>query len=165
MAQEASDHYIGDCENCEAKRVDCCLECERCRGGCCRCYVFGRWDYPIAWDAERFLFITQKHSDLTEFVESRTTEILKRLGHKGWLLKFDEYNITYQWNGSCHCHPSYQEATFPADWICAKDWEIKVDAEVTNRQAKERAVELKNHQMREQQERKDFERLQAKYGR
>lgn len=162
MTQEAPDGYAGDCVKCKTKAVNCCIECEQCHD-CCRCRIFGQWDYPIAWDAERFLFITQKHSDLTEFVESRTTKILKRLGHQGWLSEFDEYNVTYQWNGSCHCHPSYKEAKFPAEWIFAEDWETRVDAEVMKQKTAIAIRESREQQLRERQERKDFERLRAKF--
>lgn len=160
--QELLEKYAGDCVKCNSKAVDCCVECERC-SGCCRCRVFGQWDYPIAWDAERYAFITQKHSDLTDFVESRTTAILKRLGHRGWLSEFDEYNVTYEWNDSCNCHPSLRQAKFPADWIFAEDWEAKVDTEVAKQKAKQQAVELKNQQIKEEQDRKQYEKLKAKF--
>lgn len=123
----------------------------------------GEWTYPIAWDAAKYAFITQKYSDLTEFVESRTTAILKRLEHKGWLKEFDEHNVTYEWNDSCHCHPSYREARFPANWIFAENWQELVDAEVAKQKAKQQEIELKNQQIREKQEREQFEKLRAKF--
>lgn len=120
----------------------------------------GAWD---SWNAQRYIVHTRRHLELTDFVEYRTKEILERLGHRGYLAEFDEHNVTYEWNDSCHCHPSMRQATFPADWIFAEDWESKVDAEIAKQKAKQQAIELKNQQLQEQQEREKFEKLKAKF--
>lgn len=116
-----------------------------------------------SWNAQRYIVHTRRHQELTDFVEYRTKEILKRLGHRGYLAEFDEYNVTYEWNDSCHCHPSMRQAKFPARWLFAETWEEDVDAEVANQKAKQRAIELKNQQLQEQQEREKFEKLKAKF--
>lgn len=115
------------------------------------------------WNVNRFIVHTRRHEELTDIVERRTTEILQRLKHRGWLKEFNEYNVTYEWNGSCHCHPSYEQTTFPSEWIFADDWEKQVDVVLAKQEAKRRADDAANQAIKERQERQQLETLQQKY--
>lgn len=119
------------------------------------------WD---SWNAQRYSVHTRRHQELTDLVEYKTTEILKRLGHKGWLKEFDESNVTYEWNDSCHCHPSYREARFPANWIFAENWEQLVDEEKVRQKVVLDAKEKSNREIQEREERERYEKLKVKFG-
>lgn len=95
--------------------------------------------------------------------EYRTEQILKRMKHRGFLLRADEYGAVIQYNNACHCHPRMDEFTIPAQWLFAEDWQVKVDEYMRDLESKRLAAEADIERQRQAQERKDFERLRAKY--
>lgn len=102
---------------------------------------------------------------MMQHAESRAERILKRMKHRGFLFSADEYGAVIEYNGACHCHPEPKQFTIPADWLFAEDWEAKVDEYMRQLEAKRLAAEAEIDKLREAQERKDLERLQAKYAR
>lgn len=115
------------------------------------------------WNQTRFANHMRFHQELTDIVENRANEIIKRLGKRGWVKEYDEWNVTMAYNNSCHCHPQDAEFTFPADWIFAEDWEAKVDAIVAKEKAEKDATARRNQAIKEEQEKKELARLQSKY--
>lgn len=115
----------------------------------------------MKWNAARFTHHMRFHQELTNIVEQRSKEILERLGKHGWLKDYDEYNVTMERNSSCHCHPDYREFTFPADWLFAEDWQKQVDAVVAKEKADHDAAARKNAEIKERQDREEFERWLA----
>lgn len=97
-------------------------------------------------------------------VSYRAEQILKRMKHRGYLKRADEYGAVIEYNNACHCHPRMDEFTIPAQWLFADDWEASVDKYMADLEAKRLAAEAEVEQRRQAQERKDFERLKSKYG-
>jgi hypothetical protein len=115
------------------------------------------------WTYEQFAILTRTHAELMSVLESRVKRILDRMKHRGWLKEADEYGVTVEYNGACHCHPEPKEFKLPAEWLFADDWQAKVDEYMRQLEAKRLAAEADIDRIREAQERKDLERLQAKY--
>lgn len=137
-----------------------CLEyddCDKCALAGCDCTC-----HPWTW--ERFVDLARAHTEMMEYAERRAEQILKRIKHRGYLLKADEYGAVIEYNGACHCHPEPKQFTIPAQWLFADDWEAKVDEYMRGLEAKRLAAEAEVEQRRQAQERKDFERLKTKYG-
>lgn len=139
---------------CTRNDHDECLECD------CDCHDLSE-SKPWTW--ERFVNHARAHADMMQQAEGRTEAILKRMKHRGFLLRADEYGAVIQYNNACHCHPRMDEFTIPAQWLFADDWEVKVDEYMRGLLNKRLAAEADIQRQREAQERKDLERLQAKY--
>lgn len=136
-----------------------CIEyddCDDCALAGCDCTC-----HPWTWG--RFVDLTRAHADMMQHAESRAEQILKRMKHRGYLKRADEYGAVIEYNNACHCHPRADEFTIPADWLFAEDWEAKVDEYMRDLLNKRLAAEADIQRQREAQERKDLERLQAKY--
>jgi hypothetical protein len=133
-------------------------DCDECIGCDCTCH-------PVEWTWERFVTLTRAHAEMMTHAESRAEQILKHMKHRGYLLRADEYGAVIEYNDACHCHPEPKEFTFPAEWLFADDWQAKVDEHMAKLEAKRLAAEAETDKLREAQERKDLERLQAKYSR
>lgn len=131
-------------------------DCNECTSPDCDCSC-----HPWTWD--RFVDLTRAHADMMQQAEYRTEQILKRMKHRGFLLRADEYGAVIQYNNACHCHPRMDEFTIPAQWLFADDWQASVDKYMADLEAKRLAAEADIERQREAQERKDLERLQAKY--
>lgn len=131
-------------------------DCDECIGCDCTCH-------PVEWTWERFTVLTRQHAEMMQRAESRTEQILKRMKHRGFLLRADEYGAVIQYNNACHCHPRMDEFTIPAQWLFADDWQAKVDEYMRGLEAKRLAAEAEIEKLREAQERKDLLRLQTKY--
>lgn len=115
------------------------------------------------WNWKRFVVLTRWHEEMMQQVSHRAEQILDRMKHRGFLLRADEYGAVIQYNNACHCHPRMDEFTIPAQWLFADDWQAKVDEYMRQLEAKRLAAEADIERQRETQERKDLERLQAKY--
>lgn len=115
------------------------------------------------WNWKKFVALSRAHAEMMSQAEGRAEKILKRMKHRGFLLKADEYGAVIEYNNACHCHPPMDQFTLPADWLFAEDWEAKVDEYMRQLEAKRQAAEADIERQREQQERKDLARLQAKY--
>ena len=116
------------------------------------------------WTYEQFTVLTRTHAELMSVLESRAKRILDRMKHRGYLLRADEYGAVIEYNGACYCHPEPKEFTIPAEWLFAEDWEVKVGEYMRQLEAKRQAAEAEIDKLRQEQERKDLARLQAKYG-
>lgn len=134
------------------------------RGDCYECIGCDCICHPVKQTWERFLVLSRAHTEMMEYAEQRAEQILKRMKHRGYLLKADEYGAVIEYNGACHCHPEPKQFTIPAQWLFADDWQAKVDEYMRGLEAKRLAAEAEVEKRREAQERKDLERLQAKYG-
>lgn len=134
------------------------------RGDCDECIDCDCTCHPVEWTWERFTVLTRQHAEMMEYAERHTEQILKRMAHRGYLLKADEYGAVIEYNGACHCHPEPEQFTIPAQWLFADDWQEKVDEYMRQLNAKRLAAEADIERQRQAQERKDFERLRAKYG-
>lgn len=132
-------------------------DCNECISPDCDCSC-----HPWTWDS--FVDLTRAYADMMQQAEYRTGQILKRMKHRGFLLRADEYGAVIQYNNACHCHPRMDEFTIPAQWLFADDWETNVDKYMADLETKRLAAEADIERQRQAQERKDFERLQAKYG-
>lgn len=115
------------------------------------------------WNWKRFVVLTRWHEDMMQQVSHRAEQILDRMKHRGFLLRADEYGAVVQYNNACHCHPRMDEFTIPAQWLFAGDWQGKVDEYMRDLEAKRQKAEAEIEKLRQAQERKDFERLRAKY--
>ena len=131
-------------------------DCDECIGCDCTCH-------PVEQTWERFVVLTRAHTEMMEYAERRAEQILKRMKHRGYLLKADEFGAVIEYNGACHCHPEPKQFTVPAQWLFVDDWEAKVDEYMRGLEAKRLAAEAEIEKLREARERKDLERLQAKY--
>ena len=125
-------------------------DCDECIGCDCTCH-------PVEQTWER------AHTEMMEYAERRADQILTRMKHRGYLLKADEYGAVIEYNGACHCHPEPKQFTIPAQWLFADDWQSKVDEYMRGLEEKRLAAEAELEKLREARERKDLERLQAKY--
>lgn len=131
-------------------------DCDECAVPGCDCSC-----HPWTW--ERFVDHTRANADMMQQAEYRAEQILKRMKHRGFLLRADEYGAVIQYNNACHCHPRMDEFTIPAQWLFADDWAEKVDEYMRGLLNKRLAAEADIQRQRDAQERKDFERLQAKF--
>ncbi len=115
------------------------------------------------WNAQRYAVHTARHDELTDFVRTRTAEILKILepDKQAWLEEFDSYSVKYEYR---HYYDEYRIESFPAEWLFAEDWKEQVTKVVQEREAKALVMKQKNQAIKEKQEREDYERLRAKYG-
>lgn len=116
------------------------------------------------WTHGQFVVLARLHADMTQQAERRTEQILKRMKHRGWLKQVDEYAATVEYNGACHCHPEPKEFRLPVEWLFAENWEAKVDEYMQQLEAKRLAAEAETDKILQAQERKDYERLQKKFG-
>lgn len=132
-------------------------DCDECIGCDCTCH-------PVEQTWERFVALSRAHTEMMEHAERRAEQILKRMKHRGYLLRADEYGAVIEYNGACHCHPEPEQFTIPAQWLFADDWEAKVDEYMHGLEAKRLKAEAEIEELRQAQERKDFERLKIKYG-
>lgn len=131
-------------------------DCDECIGCDCTCH-------PVEQTWERFVVLSRAHTETMEYAERRAEQVLKRMKHRGYLLKADEYGAVIEYNGACHCHPEPKQFTIPAQWLFADDWQAKVDEYMRGLEEKRLAAEAEIEKLREARERKDLERLQAKY--
>jgi hypothetical protein len=115
------------------------------------------------WTFEQFTVLTRLHTSMMELASVRAEKILKRMKHRGYLLRADEYGATIEYNGACHCHPDPKEFTIPAEWLFAADWEAKVDEYMRQLEAKRQAAEAAIERRRQAEEREDYERLRKKF--
>lgn len=116
------------------------------------------------WNWKRFVVLTRWHEEMMQQASHRVEQILDCMKHRGYLKSANEYGAVIEYNNACHCHPTWKEFTIPAEWLFADDWEAKVDEYMRGLEQKRLAAEAEIDKLRQAQERKDFERLQAKYG-